>query len=110
LDEKKIEYKINGAERVPGVLNITFPQIDGQSLVMQLDMAGIGISFGAACTSGTAKASTMLLDMGLTEEDALSTVRISFGKIHSLEDVKTVVNTIYPILIQQNEEFTLHER
>jgi cysteine desulfurase len=109
LDERKIDYKINGAERVPGVLNITFPQIDGQSLVMQLDMAGIGISFGAACTSGTAKASTMLLDMGLTEEDALSTVRISFGKIHSLEDVKTVVNTIYPILIQQNEEFIAHE-
>jgi cysteine desulfurase len=110
LDEKKIDYKINGAERVPGVLNITFPQIDGQSLVMQLDMAGIGISFGAACTSGTAKASTMLLDMGLTEEDALSTVRISFGKIHSLEDVKTVVNTIYQILIQQSEEFIAHER
>jgi len=110
LDEKKIDYKINGAERVPGVLNITFPQIDGQSLVMQLDMAGIGISFGAACTSGTAKASTMLLDMGLTEEDALSTVRISFGKIHSLEDVKTVVNAIYHILIQQSKEFTLHER
>ena len=51
----------------------------------------------------------MLLDMGLTEEDALSTIRISFGKIHSLEDIKTVVNTIYQILIQQNEEFITHE-
>ena len=109
LDEKKIDYKINGAERVPGVLNITFPQIDGQNLVMQLDMAGIGISFGAACTSGTAKASTMLLDMGLTKEDSLSTVRISIGKIHSLEDVETVVNTIHQILSQQSEEYIAHE-
>jgi cysteine desulfurase len=88
---------------------MTFPHIDGQSLVMQLDMAGIGISFGAACASGIAKASSMLLDMGLTEEEALSTVRIAFGKIHSLKDVETVVSTIHKVLIQQSEEFIAHE-
>ncbi len=109
LNEKNIDYKINGTRRVPGVLNMTFPHMDGQTLVMQMDMAGIGISFGSACTSGTAKASTMLLDMGLTKEDAISTVRLSIGKIHSLEDVKTVVSTIHQILIQQSEEFTFHE-
>ena len=72
-------------------------------------MAGIGISFGAACASGTAKTSTMLLDMGLTKEDSLSTVRISIGKIHRLEDVEKVVRTIHQILIQQSEEFITHE-
>ena len=109
LDEQEINYKINGTDRVPGVLNITFPDIDGQNLVINLDMAGIGISFGAACASGTTKASTPLLDMGLSNEEALSTVRISFGKIHRLEDVKTVVDRIYQILIQQSEEFIIHE-
>ena len=109
LDEREIEYKINGSDRVPGVFNMTFFNIDGQNLVMQLDMAGIGISFGAACASGTAKASTILLDMGLTEEMALSTVRISFGKIHSLKDVETVVDAIHQILIQQSKEFIAHE-
>ncbi len=109
LNEQEIDYKINGIDRVPGVLNMTFFNIDGQSLIMQLDMAGIGISFGAACASGTAKASTILLDMGLTKEDALSTVRISFGKIHSLENVKTVVNNIHQILIHQSEKFIVHE-
>ena len=88
---------------------MTFPNTDGQSLVMQLDMAGIGISFGSACASGTAKASSILQDVGLTEEEALSTVRISFGKIHSLNDIETVVNAIYQILIPQNERFTTHE-
>ena len=83
--------------------------MDGQSLVLQLDLAGFGISFGAACASGTMKASKMLLDLGLNEEDALSTVRISFGKIHSFEDVKTVVDAIYQIVIQQNEAFITHE-
>ena len=103
LDDKKIEYKINGNKRVPGVLNITFPNINGQDLVIKLDMAGIGISFGAACASGTTKTTTLLLDMGLTKMDALSTVRISFGKIHSLEDIKTVVNAIHQILIHNND-------
>ena len=109
FDEKGIDYKINGIERIPGVFNMTFPDIDGQNLVMQLDMAGIGISFGSACASGTAKASTMLQNMGITKQDALSTVRISFGKIHSLQDVKTVTNTIQQIMIQQNEQFLIHE-
>ena len=109
LDKQEISYKINGAKRVPGVLNITFPQIDGQNLVMQLDIAGIGISFGAACASGMAKTSNILIDMGLTDEEALSTVRISFGKIHTLKDVETVVSTIHQILIQQSEEFIAHE-
>ena len=86
-----------------------YEQIDGQNLVMQLDMAGIGISFGAACASGMAKSSTMLLDMGLTKKDTLSTVRISIGKIHSLEDVETVVNTTHQILIQQSEQCITHE-
>ena len=76
---------------------------------MLLDIAGIGISFGAACASGTANASTILLDMGISKEEALSTVRISFGKIHSLKDVETVVNAIHQILIQQSEKFIAHE-
>ena len=109
LDEQEISYKINGNDRVPGVLNLTFYNIDGQNLVMQLDLAGIGISFGSACTSGTAKASNILMNLGLTEEEALSTVRISFGKIHSLKDVETVVNAIHQILIQQSEKFIAHE-
>ena len=108
LNEKDIDYKINGTHRVPGVLNMTFSNIDGQNLVMQLDMVGIGISFGAACTSGTTKASKILLNMGLTEKEALSTVRISFGKIHSLKEVETVVGAIHQILIQQSEKFIVH--
>ena len=109
LGEKELDYKLNGTHRVPGVLNMTFPNMDGQNLVMQLDISSIGISFGAACASGTAKAPTMLLDIGLSNEEALSTVRISLGKIHSLEDVETVVNTIYEILIQQSNKLIAHE-
>ena len=103
LDEKDIDYKINGTKRIPGVFNVTFYNKDGQRLVMQLDMTGIGISYGAACASGATKVSTMLLDMGLTKKDALSTVRISFGKIHSYEDINTVVCNIHQILSQRKK-------
>ena len=108
MDQKTIDYKVNGIERIPGVFNITFPTIDGQNLVMHLDMAGIGISFGAACASGTVKASSLLLDIGLTEEHALSTVRISFGKIHTNEDVQIAVDTIEQIINQNVEKKMAH--
>jgi len=98
LNEQNISYSINGEKRIPGVFNITFHGVVGQDLVLQLDFLGIGISFGSACTSGTVKASEMLIEMGITKEDALSTVRISFGKIHQLEDIKKVAESIGEII------------
>ena len=108
LNEQNISYTINGTKRIPGVFNITFHGVNGQDLVMQLDFSGIGISFGSACTSGTVKASEMLIGMGITKEDALSTVRISFGKIHQLEDVKKVADSIGEILQSNIKELVNH--
>ena len=108
LNEQNISYTINGTKRIPGVFNITFHGVNGQDLVLQLDFSGIGISFGSACTSGTVKASEMLLEMGITKEDALSTVRISFGKIHQLEDVKKVADSIGEILQRSVKELVNH--
>ena len=108
LNEQNISYTINGTKRIPGVFNITFHGGNGQDLVMQLDFSGIGISFGSACTSGTVKASEMLIGMGITKEDALSTVRISFGKIHQLEEVKKVANSIGEILQSSVKELVNH--
>ena len=108
LNEQNISYTINGTKRIPGVFNITFHGVNGQNLVMQLDFSGIGISFGSACASGTVKASEMLLEMGITKEDALSTVRISFGKIHQLEDVKKVADSIGEILQSSVKELVNH--
>ena len=108
LNEQNISYTINGTKRIPGVFNITFHGVNGQDLVMQLDFSGIGISFGSACASGTVKASEMLLEMGITKEDALSTVRISFGKIHQLEYVKKVADSIGEILQSSVKELVNH--
>ena len=99
LSECKILFSVNGSHQIPGVLNIYFPGIDAQALVVRLDMAGIAISAGAACSSGTAKSSGALLDMGIDPERASKSVRISFGKYHSEQDVFSVVKALKEILI-----------
>ena len=98
IDNYKINYVLHIKDRLPGVLAIGFPDIDGQSLLISLDLKGIAVSFGSACSSGTTKASQILLDAGITENLAKSTLRISFGKIHTEEDIKYVAKELSIIL------------
>ncbi|MFL2988926.1 cysteine desulfurase [bacterium] len=98
LDNYKINYILHIKDRLPGVLAIGFPNIDGQSLLISLDLKGIAASFGSACSSGTTKASQILLDADISEELAKSTLRISFGKIHTKDEVKYVAEQLSIIL------------
>ena len=94
LSEKHIEHTVNGNNRIPGIMNITFPSILGQNLVMKLDLKGFAVSFGSACSSGTAKPSGVLLELGLSDEEALRSVRISIGKFHNADDIYHIVDCI----------------
>ena len=98
LNKYNINYVLHIKDRLPGVFAIGFPNIDGQSLLIALDLKGIGASFGSACSSGTTKASQILLDSGISEDLAKSTLRISFGKIHSSDDVLYVVEQLSHII------------
>ena len=98
LNSYKINYILHIKDRLPGVITIGFPNIDGQSLLIALDLKGIAVSFGSACSSGTTKASQILLDAGIDENLAKSTLRFSFGKIHTEEDVKYVTEQLSIIL------------
>ncbi len=98
LTEENIKFSVNGSHQIPGVLNIYFPGIEAQSLVIRMDMAGIAISAGAACSSGTAKPAGALLDMGFDIDRASTSVRISFGKFHTVEDVITVAEELGKII------------
>jgi cysteine desulfurase len=94
LEKSGVQFKLNGKNRVPGICNLTFYGVNGQSLLINLDIQGIAISFGSACSSGSMKASKTLLEIGMSESDALNTVRISFGKHHSIEEVEMVANAV----------------
>jgi cysteine desulfurase len=103
LNKYNLNYILHIEERLPGVLAIGFPGIDGQSLLIALDLKGIAISFGSACSSGRTKASKILLDAGIKENLAKSTLRISFGKIHSNDDIDYVAKELSSIINRINK-------
>ncbi len=76
------ELRINGqgAPRLPHVSNVTFPGVEGQALLMALDLVGVCCSSGSACASGSSQASPTLLAMGLEKVLAESSLRFSFGR------------------------------
>ena len=98
LDKTTIKYKINGTSRLPGFINITFFDYDGHSLLLNLDMKNIAISYGSACSSGSASASSALLAIGMDEEIAKKTVRISIGKFISRDNIIALINTLKEII------------
>ena len=94
MDQSQVAYKINGENRVPGVLNITLPKTNFQSFIINLDREGYAISAGSACASGSIEGSHTLKEIGLNDTDIKSSYRISFGKYHTEQDVENLFNTM----------------
>ncbi|OGC90269.1 MAG: cysteine desulfurase NifS [candidate division Zixibacteria bacterium RBG_16_53_22] len=90
------DIHINGSleKRVPNTLNISFKGVEGEAMILSLDMKGISVSSGSACTSGTTQASHVLIAMGLPGELAHGSVRFSFGRSNSEEDIDYVVDIV----------------
>ena len=87
------DVQINGhpTKRLPGTLNVSFYGAEGESLLMSLDMKGIAVSTGSACTSGSIEPSHVLLALGLDPHTALGSVRFSFGRDNTIADVDEVM-------------------
>jgi len=87
--ESEIDGVINGrdAVRLPNTSNVTFPGADGEGIVIGLDLAGVAVSTGSACSSGRIEPSPVLLAMGLTPDEARSTVRFSFSRMTTDDEV-----------------------
>mgnify|MGYP003972926759 CR=1 FL=1 len=98
LKENGLDFSQNGKNTIPGVINLTFPNVDAQTLVMSLDMAGVAVSAGSACSAGTVNVSGTLVEMGLNREAAACSIRISFGKYHTIEDIEFVAGKICDII------------
>lgn len=84
---------VNGdrVRRAPNVANLRFPGIEGESLVIALDMKGFAVSSGSACSSGSVEPSHVLLALGLSREDARSAIRFSLGAGNTVEEVDRLV-------------------
>ena len=87
---------VNGDEnnRLPGIINIVFDGISGESLMHLLDLKKICVSTSSACLSGKGQPSHVLMALGLTERQAQSAIRISYGRYNNVDEVKTIVENI----------------
>ena len=90
----------HGAERLPNTSNISIADVDADTLLVNLDLAGIAVSSGSACSSGTLKASPVLAAMGVPPAYARGSIRFSFGKENGDEDMGRVLQ-ILPELVER---------
>ncbi len=99
--QKRIPYiRVNGdlERRLPGNANISFRFIEGEGMLLRLDLAGICASSGSACTSGSLDPSHVLLAIGLPHEIAHGSLRIQIGKYNTLEEVDYLVDNLEKIV------------
>ncbi|MGN6600203.1 MAG: cysteine desulfurase family protein [Actinomycetes bacterium] len=96
------ELVVNGdpdpAGRLPGLLHVSVPGCEGDALLMLLDARGVEVSTGSACSAGVPRPSHVLLAMGLPEDLARSSLRLSLGWTSTDEDVDTVVAALPPVV------------
>ena len=100
---REIPYvKLNGhpKNRLPNNANFSFRYIEGESLLFSLDLAGIAVSSGSACSSGSLEPSHVLLATGLPEGLAHGSIRFSFGKENTAEEVDFAVDKLKEIVVR----------
>jgi len=98
--DKIDEVRFNGhpSKRLPGNCNFSFKYIEGESIVLKLDYAGIAASSGSACSSSSLKPSHTLIAMGLSNEEAYGSLRITLGFENTKEEVDYFLEVIQKII------------
>ncbi len=91
---------VNGAPspRLPNTANVTFHGVDGEGLVIALDLNGVAVSTGSACSSGRVEPSGVLLAMGLSTEEAKSTLRFSLSRLTTPEEVDRTIDLLRQVV------------
>ena len=93
-----VKYNGHIAQRLPHILNVSFECIEGESILMMLDMEGICVSTGSACTSGSLEPSYVLEAMGVSQEISNGTIRFSISKATTKEDIDYTVEKLIKIV------------
>ena len=85
-------------KRIPNTLNLSFKAVEGESIILSLDLKGVAVSTGSACASGSLEPSHVLSAMGIAPEIAQAAIRFSFGRENTMEDVEYVVEILPEIV------------
>ncbi len=98
--ERIPEVRLNGhpTERLPGTANLAFRHVESESIVLGLDLKGVAVSAGSACTAGHVEPSHVLVAMGVPLDWAMGAVRFSLGRSTTAEDIDYVVECLEPLV------------
>jgi cysteine desulfurase len=100
--EKVPDARLNGhrTRRLPNNVNFSFDGVEGESMILLLDMHGICASSGSACTSGSLDPSHVLMALGLKHEEAHGSLRLTLGRENTEWDVKNVLEAL-PVIVER---------
>ncbi len=103
------EVNLNGhdTQRLPNNVNFSFAGIEGEPLLLGLDFAGICVSSGSACSSGSLEPSHVLTSLGQTAEEAQGSLRITLGRENTVEEVEKIVEVLVKLVAQLRNMPTL---
>lgn len=112
IPEKIENVKLNGhpTQRLPGNVNFSFEFIEGESLLLYLDMEGIAASSGSACTSGALDPSHVLMAIGLPHEIAHGSLRLSLSEFNTEEDVSYTIDKLIGVVNRLRQMSPLYNR
>ena len=112
LKEEIDDVQINGHpnQKVNGILSVSFNYIEGESILLMLDMQGIAVSTGSACTSGSLQSSHVLKAMNIPDEIAQGTIRFSFGRGTSKEDIDYTIEKLKEVVSKLRNMSPLRKR
>jgi cysteine desulfurase len=111
IEENVKETRLNGHpdKRLPNTLNISFEYLEGESIILNLDMEGVSVSTGSACTSGSLEPSHVLTAMKVPVVSAQGSVRFSLGRINTESDIGYVLEKLPPIIERLRKMSPLYE-
>lgn len=106
----RVHFNGDYEKRIPSTLNFSFEGVEGESLLLQLDLKGIAASSGSACTSGSLDPSHVLLALGLTHEVAHGSLRISMSRYTTQEEIDALLSVLPDIITKLRAMSPLWER
>jgi len=104
--------RLNGdrTKRLPGNANLSFEYVEGESILLMLDMAGFAASSGSACTSGSLDPSHVLLAIGLSHETAHGSLRITLGRYNTMAEADALLTALPPIIQKLRDMSPLYKK
>lgn len=103
--ERLASVQLNGSmeNSLPTILNLTFRYVEGESVILHLDMRGVAVITGSACFSQSLEPSFVLKAMGLTHEEAHGSIRFSFSRFNNAEEIDYTIDAVYDVVKKLRE-------